>query len=240
MNSKIALSSTRRHILQYGRIKLWIGPSTYGLRTDYFPRYYSSANQSAPTGKTFKASTFAQPSGSPVSGGAPQVTLNTINSNVPQQDIDDFNITKLVHGQTELQIAITSRASQKLTKIAEDDSNPRTALRINVESGGCHGFQYNLVLSDLDKEIAAAKAEDREDELLVFQRKEPGQTAYVILDESSLQILQDSKIDYTKELIGSSFKVVDSPYTSTACGCGASFDFDFDKLEQKMKEKEQK
>ena len=32
------------------------------------------------------------------------------------------------------------------------------------------------------------------------------------MNESSLMILQDSKLDYTKELIGSQFKIVDSPY----------------------------
>lgn len=179
--------------------------------------------------RQLKPAAFAQPKEAAPQTAAPQAAAPP----VPQEDIDDFNATKLVHGQTDLAIAITMRASRKLTGIAEQDHNPHTALKINVESGGCHGFQYNLVLSDLEQEIAAAKAEGREDELLVFQRQQQGEVAYVIMDESSLQILQDSKIDYTKELIGSSFKVVDSPYTSTACGCGASFDFDFDKLAAK-------
>lgn len=142
---------------------------------------------------------------------------------VPQEDIDDFNITKLTHGKTELRIAITLRARDKLEQIARDDNNPDSALRIKVESGGCHGFQYNLDLTEVSKELK------EDDELLVFLRDG---VATVIFDESSLEILQDSKVDYTKELIGLSFKVVDSPYTSTACGCGASFDFDFDKLEE--------
>ncbi|CAH2350532.1 hypothetical protein CLIB1423_01S12244 [[Candida] railenensis] len=234
----ILLRSARRQALLNGHSNLQLSPSIASLVTLRPLRNYSTANPSTP--RTLKPSTFAQPNVGGTSGSQPSLSLNNNISSVPQQDIDDFNITKLIHGQTDLQIAITSRASQKLTNIAKDDKNPRTALKINVESGGCHGFQYNLVLSDLDKEIALAKEEDQEDELLVFQRKEAGQTAFVILDESSLQILQDSKIDFTKELIGSSFKVVDSPYTSTACGCGASFDFDFEKLEQKMKEKEQK
>lgn len=234
----ILLRSAKRQVFHNGHSKLALSPSIASLVSRSPLRNYSTANPSTP--RTLKPSTFAQPNVGGAPGSQPSLSLNNNNNNVPQQDIDDFNITKLIHGLTDLQIAITSRASKKLTNIAQDDKNPRTALKINVESGGCHGFQYNLVLSDLDKEIALAKEEDQEDELLVFQRKEEGQTAFVILDESSLQILQDSKIDFTKELIGSSFKVVDSPYTSTACGCGASFDFDFEKLEQKMKEKEQK
>lgn len=163
--------------------------------------------------KTLKASSLALPKEIPV----------TQKEHVPQEDIDDFNITKLTHGSTDLRIAITLRARDKLAQICHEDNNPDSALRIKVESGGCHGFQYNLDLTEVSKELS------EDDELLVFQREG---VATVIFDESSLEILQDSKVDYTKELIGLSFKVVDSPYTSTACGCGASFDFDFDKLEE--------
>lgn len=70
--------------------------------------------------------------------------------------------------------------------------------------------------------------------MFVFERD----GASIVLDDSSLTILQELRLDYTKELIGSQFKIVDSPYTSTACGCGASFDFDFDKLEQNKKQRE--
>ena len=117
---------------------------------------------------------------------------------------------------------------KKLTEIAESDQNPDSALKIKVESGGCHGFQYNMDLTNVKDELSKNK------DLVVFQRSD-NDKAKVIFDESSLEILQDSKVDYTKELIGSSFKVVDSPYTSTSCGCGSSFDFDFEKL-QKAKE----
>ena len=79
------------------------------------------------------------------------------------------------------------------------------------------------------------ETEDPED-VFVFAREEGNLKGRLVLDDSSLTILQDSKVDYTKELIGSQFKVVDSPYTSTSCGCGASFDFDFEKLEKKQSE----
>lgn len=179
-------------------------------------------NGTSPAPRTFKAASFAQPKEThkqlPKSHGLGPV--------VPQQDIDDFAATRLIHGSTKLRVAITKRASDKLAQIAHDDNEPETALRIRVESGGCHGFQYNLELTKVSKET------ETDDELLIFGRD--NSPAKVIFDESSLEILQDSKIDYTKELIGSSFKVVDSPYTSTECGCGSSFDFDFEKLQRKQ------
>lgn len=156
----------------------------------------------------------------------PAKTLKSSTFSLPKEvppEFEDFKLTKLVAGETGLKIAITNRARDKLAQIAKDDNNPDSALRIKVESGGCHGFQYNLELTNLSEELK------NESDLLVFER-EDAKSAKVIFDESSLEILQDSRIDFTTELIGTSFKVVDSPYTSTSCGCGASFDFDFDKL----------
>ncbi len=46
----------------------------------------------------------------------------------------------------------------------------------------------------------------------------------VVLDRPSLELLRGSKIDYTMELIGSQFKIVDNPHATSSCGCGTSFD----------------
>lgn len=140
--------------------------------------------------------------------------------------VNEFANTKLVNGKTDLKIGITDRAQEKLNNIAQEDKNPDSGLLITVESGGCHGFQYDIKLTNVSDELK------KNPDLLVFKR-DGDQIAQLIIDESSLQILQDSKLDYTKELIGSQFKVVDSPYTTSACGCGSSFDFDFDKLAEK-------
>ena len=48
--------------------------------------------------------------------------------------------------------------------------------------------------------------------------------AKVVMDSASLEILQGSTVDYTVELIGSQFKIVDNPRASSNCGCGTSFD----------------
>lgn len=118
----------------------------------------------------------------------------------------------------------------------QKDSNPNLALRIQVESGGCHGFQYLMSLVTLptagttnrDSELASALGQDD----IVFQYS-AGAAAQneavegapkVVIDQPSLQLLKGSKVDFTMELIGSQFKITDNPYATSACGCGTSFD----------------
>lgn len=122
------------------------------------------------------------------------------------------------------------------------DSNPHLALRIQVESGGCHGFQYLMSLVTLPSTLpsepvtTAADGEDsvvREDDTIFTYSKgeeeeappaEPASAPKIILDQPSLELLKGSKVDYTMELIGSQFKVVDNPMATSSCGCGTSFD----------------
>ncbi|KAH3661664.1 hypothetical protein OGAPHI_006514 [Ogataea philodendri] len=138
----------------------------------------------------------------------------------------DFTKTKVQnqqysdHNSLPLFIAITPAAAEKLNSISLEDHDSNLALRVQVESGGCHGFQYHLKLTSMDT------FQPEEDSVFVRDG------ARVIVDKTSLEILRDSKIDYVHELIGSQFKVVDSPFTKSSCGCGSSFDFDFDKLNQ--------
>lgn len=118
-------------------------------------------------------------------------------------------------------VNITPRAAHRLTAIAEQDQNPNLALRVAVESGGCHGFQYLMSLvntSDVDAE-----------EDTMFENEEPAKKdssykAKVVMDEPSLELLKGSSIDYTMELIGSQFKVTGIPGAKSSCGCGTSFD----------------
>ncbi|KAI1331052.1 hypothetical protein F5Y16DRAFT_360406 [Xylariaceae sp. FL0255] len=147
------------------------------------------------------------------------------------------------------------------------DSNPHLALRIQVESGGCHGFQYLMSLttlppslsssspssssapetsdttttaSTLASEIAPSTATssqpspsptplNEEDTIFAFTPDSDSSSALaptpkIILDLPSLELLKGSKVDYTMELIGSQFKIVDNPLATSSCGCGTSFD----------------
>lgn len=117
-----------------------------------------------------------------------------------------------------LGISISPRASHRLSSIAQKDANPHTALRVSIESGGCHGFQYLMALTDLAKEPPT-------DEDTVF---EGAKGEKVVVDESSLELLNGSTVDYTMELIGSQFKVTGIPGATSSCGCGTSFDIKLD------------
>lgn len=120
-------------------------------------------------------------------------------------------------------ISITPRAVHRLTAIATKDSNPDLALRVSVESGGCHGFQYLMSLTN----VAEADAEEDtvfENEEVVQKDNEVGYRAKVVMDEPSLELLKGSSVDYTMELIGSQFKVTGIPGAKSSCGCGTSFD----------------
>ena len=80
-----------------------------------------------------------------------------------------------------------------------------TFFRIAVKGGGCSGFKYDF---SFDKEI------DKDD--LKHEN--------IVIDKHSLQMLKGSKVDFTNELIGNSFKIT-NPKTKSSCGCGISFSF---------------
>lgn len=111
-------------------------------------------------------------------------------------------------------VSISPRASNRLHTISTKDNNPNLALRVTIESGGCHGFQYLMDLTDLEKTPAT-------EEDTVFEG-EKGEK--VVIDESSLELLNGSTVDYTMELIGSQFKITGIPGATSSCGCGTSFD----------------
>jgi Fe-S cluster assembly iron-binding protein IscA len=135
-----------------------------------------------------------------------------------------------------LLVSITPRAAHRLNSIMAKDTNPGLVLRVTVESGGCHGFQYLMTLTD------TGKMSLEEDTLFVYEKEgiansQPSQNSIagkleliasgkpkVVMDSSSLELLEGSKIDYTMELIGSQFKIVDNPRATSSCGCGTSFD----------------
>ncbi|EIW74514.1 hypothetical protein CONPUDRAFT_67112, partial [Coniophora puteana RWD-64-598 SS2] len=97
--------------------------------------------------------------------------------------------------------------------IAVRQHNDAAALRIAVESGGCHGYQYKLEL---------AKERAPEDYHFVHPTISPSN---LYVDAVSLSLMKGSTIDFATELIGSSFRILDNPQSKgSGCGCGVSWE----------------
>ena len=105
----------------------------------------------------------------------------------------------------ENKLKITENAQKHIASIL--NSNQSKYFRITVLGGGCAGFQYKF---DFDKKI-------NHDDILVKTKN-----VSVLIDNTSFELIKDSKIDYVTELIGSSFKI-SNPHASSSCGCGTSF-----------------
>ena len=99
------------------------------------------------------------------------------------------------------EINFSNKAVEKINQLVS--KKPKgTFFRIAV-SGGCSGFKYDFTF---DKKI------DGND---LTQNN-------IVIDKSSFDMIKGSQIDFSEELIGSSFKI-SNPKTKSSCGCGISF-----------------
>jgi len=103
-------------------------------------------------------------------------------------------------------ISMTVNAQKMLMGLSAAKGAPQ-ALRVEIEGGGCSGFQYRMEL------VEAAQDEDIEVAL---------GAARAYIDSGSLGLMDGSIIDYVEELIGSQFVII-NPKAKSACGCGVSF-----------------
>ena len=102
-------------------------------------------------------------------------------------------------------IEVTKSAQEHINKILLSEKSQ--FFRITVLGGGCAGFQYKFEFS-----------EKINDDDILFDYS----NAKILIDKTSIELIQGSKIDYVNELIGSSFKI-SNPQASSSCGCGTSF-----------------
>merc|ERR1711912_15616 len=49
---------------------------------------------------------------------------------------------------------------------------------------------------------------------------------YILTDETSLELIRGSYVDYYKETIRSAFGIINNPQATDGCSCGASFSID--------------
>ncbi len=112
----------------------------------------------------------------------------------------------VIDSALELPVAITASAARRVTEILAKET-PGSVLRVGVDGGGCSGFQYTY-------DIVTA----REPDDLVLERD----GATVLIDQTSLEYLRGSSIDFVDDLMGRAFKI-HNPQATASCGCGTSF-----------------
>ncbi len=79
--------------------------------------------------------------------------------------------------------------------------------RVAVNGGGCSGFQYEFSID------TQRQADD-----LTFT----SHGVEVVIDEMSLELVDNAELDYVQDLMGSYFAVT-NPNATASCGCGTSF-----------------
>ena len=100
------------------------------------------------------------------------------------------------------EINFSQKAVEKINQLISKKPSG-TFFRISVKGGGCSGFKYDF---SFDSNIG--------NDDLKYEN--------IIIDKSSLKMLEGSSVDFAEELIGTSFKI-SNPKTKSSCGCGISF-----------------
>lgn len=121
------------------------------------------------------------------------------------------------HNNFQHDIAAPSRQPSGVFSLSENaanriiqllDSEPdKSFFRVAVLGGGCSGFQYDFSID-----------QKRNDDDLVFN----AHGVEVVVDEMSLDLIDQAELDYVQDLMGSYFAIT-NPNATASCGCGTSF-----------------
>lgn len=105
-------------------------------------------------------------------------------------------------------LTLSAAAARQINKILAGSAEPGQFVRLAVLGGGCSGFSYKF---DFDRNLD--EAED-----LMIERD----GARLIVDKTSMELLQGSEVDYSESLMEAGFKI-NNPNATSSCGCGSSF-----------------
>jgi len=103
-------------------------------------------------------------------------------------------------------ITLTDSAVAQIRQLQAEQATEGQKLRILVEAGGCSGFEYGMSFDN-------KKQDDQ-----VFENN----GVEFLVDETSLEYLNESVVDFDDGLTGKGFEVR-NPNASSTCGCGRSF-----------------
>ncbi|XP_044869762.1 iron-sulfur cluster assembly 2 homolog, mitochondrial isoform X1 [Mauremys mutica] len=116
-----------------------------------------------------------------------------------------------VSDSSEGQIYLSNSCVKRLLEIIEGSE----FLRLQVEGGGCSGFQYKFSLDTV------INPDDRQGQRIKRVFEQGG--ARVVVDVDSLAFVKGAMVDFSQELIRNSFQVVSNPQAEKGCSCGTSF-----------------
>ena len=102
---------------------------------------------------------------------------------------------------------LTENAAKRIAELKVQENVPTAYLRLAVSGGGCSGFQYGFTFDD-----------QRQEDDTLFEREGVG----LVIDTTSLELVDGAEIDFVEDLMGASFQVR-NPNASSSCGCGKSF-----------------
>ena len=104
-------------------------------------------------------------------------------------------------------MSLTENAARRIRELQTQDEFRGMFLRVSVSGGGCSGFQCGFTFDD------QRNADDHE-----FRAHDVA----VVVDDTSLDLLNGSALDYVEEMVGSAFRMT-NPNATSSCGCGSSF-----------------
>ncbi|HEY1798113.1 MAG TPA: iron-sulfur cluster insertion protein ErpA [Stellaceae bacterium] len=107
----------------------------------------------------------------------------------------------------ERSVLVSESAAKRISALKIQEDAADAYLRIAVSGGGCSGFQYGISFDD-----------QKNPDDFVFER---GGIA-VIVDDTSLDLLNGAEVDFVEDLMGASFQIK-NPNAASSCGCGNSF-----------------
>ena len=104
------------------------------------------------------------------------------------------------------QFSLSANAAERISTMLENEPE-NSFFRVAVNGGGCSGFQYEFSIDT-----------NRQDDDLSFV----SHGVEVVIDEVSLELVENAELDYVQDLMGSYF-AVQNPNATASCGCGTSF-----------------
>ncbi|CAI2381391.1 unnamed protein product [Moneuplotes crassus] len=123
------------------------------------------------------------------------------------ENLDSLSAHFLEENEDKPCLCITKQCIFQVNKLKSQNQGYKY-LKIEVDNGGCSGFQYNISMCDkiTEKDILFTKDD-----------------VTLLVDEITLDMINGSTIHYKDEMIRSAFEVVSNPNASLNCSCGVSF-----------------